>query len=121
MNKTIKIHGSDDDGDYTEDVEFPAKWEVCGRCYGEGKHDPESFSQGFSSEDFAEDPEFAESYFAGHYDIPCTECHGRTTVLVIDETNMDEELKKKYEIYLENLADAASYRSERNAERRMGA
>lgn len=116
MNKTIKIHGSDDEGDYSEEIELPAKWEVCGRCHGEGKHDPASFSGGFSAEDFAEDPDFAEEYFKGSYDVSCEECHGRTTVLMIDEKSLTEEQRKQYETYMKQQYEAARYRS---AERRL--
>ena len=48
-----------------ETVEVSAHYEVCPRCDGRGKHDPEAFSQGFTALDFSEDPDFAEGYFAG--------------------------------------------------------
>lgn len=124
MKKTITYSAEDEEGDYEETVELPAIWEVCGRCHGEGKHDPESFAGGFSSEDFAEDPDFAEEYFKGSYDVPCEECHGRTTVLMVDEARLNDEQKKHYEAYQKEQyeigRDRAAERKLRNLENGYG-
>lgn len=52
-------------------------WVICGLCRGEGTHvNPAIDSHGLTREDFDDDPDFAESYFAGHYDVPCVRCSG---------------------------------------------
>ena len=62
-----------------EDQDDP--WILCPVCEGEGKTvNPEIDSNGLTSEDFAEDPDFAEAYMSGAYDITCKACKGRTTV-----------------------------------------
>lgn len=50
-------------------------------CRGRGKHvNPAIDCGGIPASDFAEDPDFAESYFRGHYDVPCAACGGRRVV-----------------------------------------
>ena len=57
------------------------KWMVCPVCEGEGKTvNPAIDCQGLTREDFAEDPDFEESYFRGDYDITCRACHGQRVV-----------------------------------------
>lgn len=52
-------------------------WAICDRCSGEGKHvNPNVDGHGLSREDFDEDPDFEEAYFAGLYDVSCSECGG---------------------------------------------
>lgn len=94
-------------------------WEVCPTCNGKGKHtNPSIDAHGISSDEFAEDPDFAEDYHRGIYDVPCYECKGRTTSLGIDLKNTSAETLK----YIEDwFRDEASYRAEVAAERRMGA
>ena len=94
---------------------YPAKYEVCPVCDGKGKHvNPDIDRNGLTAEDFAEDPDFAESYRSGVYDVACNGCGGRRVVLV-----------PKHEDGKQALADAwqedAQYRAEVAAERRMGA
>jgi len=57
------------------------KWIVCPVCEGEGKTvNPAIDSHGLTREDFAEDPDFAESYMRGDYDITCRACMGQRVV-----------------------------------------
>lgn len=57
------------------------KFEVCPRCEGRGKIvNPSIDGHGLSQEDFDQDPDFEEAYFAGRYDIACTECRGLRVV-----------------------------------------
>jgi hypothetical protein len=94
-------------------------WEVCGTCNGKGTHvNPGIDAHGLSREDFDADPDFREEYFSGAYDIPCNECHGRTTVAIADpDHNTPEALEAVYAI----LQDRADYAAECAAERKMGA
>jgi len=65
---------------YPEDeaIEFPLEWEVCPTCNGNGSHVNASIdSNGVPAEMFADDPDFAEDYFSGGYDVTCNECKGR--------------------------------------------
>ena len=57
---------------------MPAVYEVCETCGGKGKHvNPAIDGHGISAEEMHEDPDFAEDYFSGVYDVPCEECGGR--------------------------------------------
>ena len=64
------------------DFELPFRWEVCGTCRGKGRHVNPAIDadHGITPEEFAEDPDFAEDYFSGVYDVPCSECGGRRVV-----------------------------------------
>jgi RecJ-like exonuclease len=116
----IAVMLTDEEGDI--EVDLPAKYEVCGRCNGEGKHDHSAFSNGVSREQFDEDPDFEEAYFRGDYDVVCEECKGRTTVLVVDaDACKAAGLEKELEIYWDNCREDRMTRREMEAERRMGA
>ena len=53
------------------------KWRICPVCEGEGKTvNPNIDAGGLSAEDFYDDPDFAEDYRAGAYDIACRACGG---------------------------------------------
>lgn len=92
--------------------------EVCGTCGGRGHHvNPAIDADGLSAEDFAEDPDFAEEYTGGTYDVPCYECRGSTTVLVADESANAPEVLAALAAWRRS---EASYRRERAAELRYG-
>lgn len=106
--------------DYYDDsvLEIPCVYEVCPTCNGKGSHvNPSIDCNGLSAEDFAEDPDFAESYFAGHYDEPCYGCGGNRVVPVPVEDCNSEDLRLLHEM----REDEAAFRAEYWAERRMGA
>lgn len=125
LEKTVHI-GHDDNGEmqmYT----FPAKYEVCHRCEGHGKHvnpDIECEGGGFTGSEWAEacaeDPDFHDDYFGGMYDISCTCCEGNRVVLVIDESSFDKEDKIAFSQYQDQLEKDQLFEEERAAERRMG-
>jgi len=96
----------DDEGE----VELTLEWAVCETCGGNGTHvNPSIDSHGLSDEDFVEDPDFAESYFSGSYNIPCNECGGRRVV----PTSSDERFIKAVQL-------AWSFALETVKEREMG-
>lgn len=67
------------------EISLPAKFVVCGRCDGKGAHvNPSIDGNGLTREDFDEDPDFAESYFAGDYDVTCDTCHGERVVAEVE-------------------------------------
>lgn len=106
------------DGDGNE-TELPTVWKVCARCHGEGKHvNPSIDGNGITAEEFAEDPDFREEYFAGAYDVKCYECAGKRVVKVVDEEKLTEEQRRAW---YEQEEDRALTDSIYRAERRMGA
>jgi hypothetical protein len=105
----------DEDGDEVE-VEVPFVWTVCPTCDGRGKHvNPSVDAGGLSADDFAQDPDFRESYFSGGYDVACYGCKGRTTVPEIDTDRASADIVGA--IHEAEMADA-EYRAEVAAERR---
>jgi hypothetical protein len=53
------------------------KWIICPACRGEGTCvNPNIDANGLSAEDFADDPDFADDYMSGAYDVTCAACHG---------------------------------------------
>ena len=117
MKAVIEVY--DEDTDESTELEVPIVMEVCSTCDGRGKHvNPSIDSGGISADDFAEDPDFAEEYRRGAYDVTCYECAGKRVVPVLDEDRLPPEIRKN----LREKAEAdESYRRECEAERRMGA
>ena len=97
---------SEDTGKETS-FSIPSRWEICDRCRGNGVHDNPAFANGISAEDFAEDEDFRENYFAGHYDVRCEECNGTGKTLVPDETNLNAEQVAALAAHREELSEAA--------------
>lgn len=111
------LHEDDEGFDCEEDVEVPGKYEVCDRCRGENKHTkPGIDDHGLSFEDFAEDPDFEEDYFAGVYDVVCERCKGLRVVVIPDLDRCTEEQRRKVEAHLDEKADI---RHERVWEQRL--
>lgn len=127
MKATAVIEREDDDeAIYEETLEVPFEWQVCPACQGKGSHvNPSVDCCGLSADDFREDPEFAEDYCSGAYDITCNECGGERLVPVMCETSANEEQKKAItsirDWHSERLRNEAESRAEMIAERRMGA
>ena len=119
MQVIMKLHDIKLDFDEVE-VTLPGKYEVCPKCEGRGSIvNPSVDGNGISPEQFAEDPDFEEAYFAGVYDIKCPECHGQRVVAVPDVRSCTYAQKRL--LVSERLwqrADA-EYRAEVRAEQRM--
>jgi|688.fasta_scaffold299450_2 hypothetical protein len=97
-----------DDNEVEETFTVPFKYTVCSLCNGVGTHvNPSVDSNGLTSEDFAEDDDFRESYFSGAYDMPCNKCHGKGLTPEYDETRASPEIKKKMTSYLKYRKDVA--------------
>lgn len=101
------------------------KYIVCPYCDGEGsyvnpgiEHDGGGFTASEWQEACYEDPDFADDYFGGVYNIPCEKCHGKRVVLDVDEDAIDPELLDKYHQY---LREESYFAAERESERRFGA
>jgi hypothetical protein len=84
-----------DDDDNESEVEIPIEFEVCGTCRGKGSRvNPAVDGHGLSREDFDEDPGFEEDYFAGVYDVTCSDCRGtRVEPIIADEDKLSDEQK----------------------------
>lgn len=95
-----------------------AAFKVCPRCNGRGKHvNPAVDEHGISADEFAEDPDFAEDYFGGFYDVECHKCSGLRVVAAAD----DNELTFGQRALLEAAErEECNYQAMCAAERRMG-
>jgi hypothetical protein len=62
-----------------------SKWQICFVCRGDGTHvNPSIDGNGLTREDFDEDPDFADAYMSGVYDIRCDACDGTGKQLTAD-------------------------------------
>lgn len=116
MIKTVTFINSDGDEVVAD---FPAEWEICGDCRGDGKTYlgwAAKDQPAFTSQDFYEEgPDFVEDYFAGNYDRECPECRGSGKVLCI--LRGSGPLWDEYEAW---VREEAHYQAMVEAERRMG-
>ena len=104
------IEWEDDDGNELES-EIPIKFVVCDRCHGKGSHcNPAVDGHGLTREDFAEDPDFAEDYFRGVYDVACESCGGRRVMpdVAVDPDKLTGEAAAAYRF----ACDRAAWRAE---------
>lgn len=110
----------DPNGDGDEELEIAARYEVCDRCRGEGKHvNPAIDGNGITqSEALDLDEDFWESYRDGAYDVTCEECRGKRVVLVVDEDSAD---RATLALYRGHQRDEIEYRHMCAMERRYGA
>ena len=96
---------------YDNDVEethcgIPFKYRVCDLCNGKGKHvNPSIDSNGLTSEDFDQDPDFCENYFNGAYDVSCYKCGGSRVMVVYDESRANDKIKALMKDHFEQIED----------------
>lgn len=104
------------------EIELPAKFEVCSRCAGEGKHvNPAIDGNGIAQDDFDADPDFEEGYFSGRYDITCERCEGKRVELVVDAAECKRQgMEKQLKAYYQHRRDLREVDAIYEAERRMG-
>lgn len=107
-----------EDGEDSEAIlEIKMSFQVCSVCDGKGTHvNPSIDASGLSSDAFADDPEFAEGYHSGRYDVRCYTCDGKRVEPVMSSDNA-EEVIKRIDDYFKDMADDWA---EAEAERRMG-
>ncbi|HGY3910829.1 TPA: hypothetical protein ACNVX4_006404 [Pseudomonas aeruginosa] len=101
------------------------KWIICPCCDGEATVDNPAFSNGFTSSEWHNmHVDEQQSYMAGHYDVPCTECDGLGRVRVPNVAAMT--FGEKRQLVLErresriNARLDAEIAAERAAERALG-
>ena len=98
-----------------EKRDVKVRMEVCPACDGRGSYvNPSIDSHGISYEEFDEDPDFANDYLSGRYNITCEECNGATVVPVCLDKEVNEWL-------MQAGLERAETRAEYAAERRIGA
>lgn len=115
MVATVSLFNGNDE----EEHEVPITFEVCPTCAGKGTHvNPSVDSNGLTAEDFAEDPDFAEEYMRGTYDVQCYECHGKRVVPIVAKDSVDPEIMRRLE---KQQTEAEDFRRIQEAERRYGA
>jgi hypothetical protein len=95
-------------------IEVEIEWAVCPTCDGKGSYtNPSIDCNGLSAEDFYDDPDFAEGYSSGMYDVTCGECRGKRVVPVPAHPHIRK--------YLGDMAEErAAHAREVAAEIRMG-
>ena len=94
---------------------IPVKMVVCPTCDGRGEYvNPNIDRDGLSREDFDADPDFAEGYAEGHYNVRCDHCLGSN---VIPWPTEEEHIK----MVEEHIGMIREWEAEAEAERRMGA
>jgi len=94
-------------------VPYPAKWEICGGCNGNGHYVNPSIDGNGLSDEMQSDPDFMEDYYAGSYDVTCESCCGSGKIFV--------PATEEGERAVNAMLRAAAYsRAEQAAERRMG-
>lgn len=72
--------GTDDDGEPIY-IDIPVKMLVCSSCDGRGCYvNPNIDRHGLSREDFDQDPDFADDYRSGMFNIQCEHCLGSNVV-----------------------------------------
>lgn len=105
-----------------QEVELPAKFEICERCDGHGHHsNPAIDGNGISGEEMAEwDPDEVEGYFSGRYDIACEEGCDGGKALVVDERRLTKFQRILFKAHQENEDAAAEDRRISAYERKMG-
>lgn len=109
---TTSIEYIDDEGD-EQTLTIPAKYEVCGRCYGKGKHDHPAFANGITSSEWNSpdwDDDSHEAYIRGDYDVQCTVCNGERVVPVPDYDRLTPEQLTIVENWQRYQAEAAAER-----------
>lgn len=67
--------GADDEA--AEPTPDRSPWVICTLCHGDGHHvNPSIDAGGLSADDLNDDPDFAEGYMRGDYDVTCARCGG---------------------------------------------
>ena len=109
----------DDDEEISETM--PVKFEVCSLCSGTGSHvNPSIDSGGLSSDDFYDDPDFADDYRSGCYDVTCFECGGQRVTPEIDMGRLDARQKEVLKELEQRARDDAEYEALVASEIRYG-
>lgn len=102
------------DDETGEEIPLPTKKAVCWDCRGEGVRALHGLEV---TDQCAEDPDFAEDYFAGRYDTLCDGCKGAKVVDVVDEGQLTSQQLKDWH---DAQDEEANYQAMCESERRAG-
>lgn len=120
MRPMMRIKLRSDDYDNEMELNIPCKYEVCDRCEGKGTHvNPSIDGHGLTRDDFADDPDFAEDYFAGRYDVSCYECNGLRVTPHPDGTHSKLSVRLAIRLWEKQQEQKAQWDREDAAIRRM--
>lgn len=92
------------------------RWIICVVCDGDGSTvNPAIDGNGLSAEDFYDDPDFADEYMRGTYDIACRACGGsgkmlHTAPARLAEAAADRRLRAQEDGDFEGYCHASDYR-----------
>ena len=121
LNEEGNLVSVDEDLEEVEQKWYHIEWIVCSLCEGRGEYvNPSIDSHGLSREDFDEDPDFAQEYITGGYNIPCELCKGRAVEPEFHKGYNDDfaELMVARDKFIRMLWEIDA---EQHAERMMGA
>lgn len=94
-----------DENNNLVEVKFPAHWEICFNCEGNGSHTNRSIDgNGLTYEDinnFGDD--FLSDYLSGVYDVGCKVCNGSGKLLFPDPIEESDELYDSYKDWLSDF------------------
>jgi hypothetical protein len=97
----------------SETIQFPAKMIVCYTCDGTGKTvNPDIDGNGLTAEDFDQDPDFEEAYFAGAYDITCRTCKGKNVIAELDRERIERDPRLRLLLKLKDKQEADEARDD---------
>ncbi len=120
MGPTMQITLRSDDWDAEMQLNVPCKYEVCTRCEGKGTHvNPSIDGHGLTRDDFADDPDFAEDYFNGVYDVKCYQCCGTRVEPHPDGTHRKLSVRLAIRLWEKQQEQRAQWDREDAAIRRM--
>lgn len=109
--RTIQV-GWDDD----EPISWPAKWEICHDCRGEGSRVLHGMAFTSADIDEAGGQDFIDDMRSGLYDTVCEGCNGEGKTLIVDEEALDKhEIARLHMIQREIWESHAADRSEAQA------
>ena len=102
--------------DENQEVRCTSRWQPCSQCGGKGSMvNPSIDCGGISAQDFAEDPDFADAYFSGHYDVQCSACRGTGEEHILEHDTSNplynwccDRLEEHYEMEAEIAAERAA-------------
>jgi hypothetical protein len=121
--KKITVTYTDaEDNEIEESLTVPARWCICGRCEGQGKHsNPSIDGNGITESEMEEaGADFREDYFAGRYDVGCEECAGSGKILEVDGERFENTQPEAYKRWVAEEAADREYEAESRWERKMG-
>lgn len=97
--------------DFEDEIELPAKWDICNRCNGEGHHtNPNIDGNGITAEEWDRDwdEEEREMYMSGGYDVRCeANCEGGKVIVPDDAACENEPFKSLLAAFYELQEDLA--------------